>query len=57
VYIRPKSLIVGMSKMDNCTINPCGWPKLQITHCGINMNSEIPLVSLIYKSIPRIKFC
>jgi hypothetical protein len=41
---------------DNCTIGPCGWPKLQITSCGINMNSDIHLVDLTYKSIPRVKF-
>jgi hypothetical protein len=32
---------------ENCTIGPYGWPKLQITSSGININSEIPLVSLI----------
>jgi hypothetical protein len=26
---------------DNCTIGPCGWHKLQITPCVINMNLEI----------------
>jgi len=43
--------------MDNCTIGPCGWSKLQITPYGINMNLEIPVVDLIYKSITGIKFC
>jgi len=35
--------------MDNCTIDPFGWPKLQITSSDIKMNSKVPVVSLIYK--------
>jgi hypothetical protein len=34
-----------------CIIGLCGWPKLQITPCGINMNLEIPMIGFIYESI------
>lgn len=39
-----------------CIISLCGWPKLQITRGGININSKISLVGLIYKSIYGVKF-
>jgi hypothetical protein len=54
--LRCRNFINGINLRDNCIIGPCGWPKLQITPCGINMNLEIPVVGLIFKSIPRIKF-
>lgn len=41
---------------DNCIIDPCGWPKLQITSFGIKINSEIHVVGLIYKSLTGVKF-
>jgi len=61
-HLSQKLKLIGRDKfnhlinMDNCIIGPCDWPKLQITLCGINMNSEIHVVGLIYKSIPEVKF-
>jgi hypothetical protein len=40
----------------NCTIGPCGWPKLQIAPFDIQINLEILVVCLIYKSLTEVKF-
>jgi hypothetical protein len=40
----------------NCTLSPCDFLKLQIVLFSIKINSEILVVSLIYKLLPRIKF-
>jgi hypothetical protein len=37
--------------MGNCTIGSYRWPKLQITLNSIKINSDIPMVGLIYKSL------
>jgi hypothetical protein len=41
---------------DNCTIGPCGWPKLQITHYGIKNNCKVHVVDKNYKLLSEVVF-
>jgi hypothetical protein len=38
-----------------CIIDLCGWHKLQIAQSGIKINSKIPIVGIIYKSLTMSK--
>jgi hypothetical protein len=45
----------GKKGRENCTIDPCGWPKVQIAHSAIKINSEIYVIDLIFKLFHRVK--
>jgi hypothetical protein len=43
--------------MKNCTIDPCDWLKLQITHCGIKNNCRVFfVVGENYKLLHEVVF-
>jgi hypothetical protein len=51
-----KIFIIELLFRRNCTIGLSNWHKLQIAQYGIKVNLKIHMVSLIYKSLHRVKF-
>jgi len=41
---------------ENCITGLCGWPKLQITHCGIKNSFKVLVVDENYKLLPEVVF-
>lgn len=48
--------IIKLLFRKNCTIGLSNWHKLQIISYSIKVNLKIHMISLIYKSLPRVKF-